>query len=191
MQVSLVRNNDSHQKAVHGLNELVGRCKSGNPDAWERLYCECKGLVFRLAYRMVGANHAVDAVQMVFLRVFLTLHQFSGDAKFTTWLYRLSVNEFLQFLRRERHNSHERPLEREEVNPTDENAAVEAKELLEIALSRIDHESRIVFLLRETEELSYAEIASVLEIHEGTVGSRLNRARSLLRRHLTELGWEP
>jgi RNA polymerase sigma-70 factor (ECF subfamily) len=67
----------------------------------------------------------------------------------------------------------------------------EAKELLEVALSRLDPELRAVFLLSEAERLSYREIADAIEIPEGTVGSRLNRARRELRSILTNLGWEP
>ena len=67
----------------------------------------------------------------------------------------------------------------------------ENQELLGRALEGIDAGLRAIFLLREVEELSYAEIASVLQVSAGTVGSRLNRARSRLREELIELGWEP
>ena len=68
---------------------------------------------------------------------------------------------------------------------------IERKELMEQALARLDPELRSIFLLREVEELSYQEIAETLDIPEGTVGSRLNRARRELRGHVVELGWEP
>ena len=64
-------------------------------------------------------------------------------------------------------------------------------EVLEAAIAELDAESRSIFLLREVEELSYNAIAEVLEIPEGTVGSRLNRARRELRQHLTQHGWGP
>jgi RNA polymerase sigma-70 factor (ECF subfamily) len=67
----------------------------------------------------------------------------------------------------------------------------EHKELLEQALARIEPDLRSIFVLREVEELSYREIAEAIEIPEGTVGSRLNRARRELQQHLAELGWEP
>ena len=62
---------------------------------------------------------------------------------------------------------------------------------MEHALARLDPELRSLFLLREVERQSYAEIAAALQIPEGTVASRLSRARQLLRQHLIELGWEP
>ena len=64
-------------------------------------------------------------------------------------------------------------------------------ELLDQALQRLDPELRAIFLLREVDDLPYAEIAKVLTIPAGTVGSRLNRARQQLREHLVQLGWEP
>ena len=63
-------------------------------------------------------------------------------------------------------------------------------ELLEQALARLDPDLRAVFVLREVEQLSYRELAEALGINEGTVASRLNRARRLLKQYLTELGWE-
>ena len=72
----------------------------------------------------------------------------------------------------------------------DQAANLENAELLEVALSRIDPELRIVFELKEVDELPYSEIAEIVGIPEGTVGSRLNRARTELRDHLTQLGWE-
>ena len=65
------------------------------------------------------------------------------------------------------------------------------KELMEHALARLEPELRSLFLLREVEKLSYAEIAAALQIPEGTVASRLSRARQLLKQYLIELGWEP
>ena len=65
------------------------------------------------------------------------------------------------------------------------------KELMEHALARLDPELRSLFLLREMEQQSYAEIAAALQIPEGTVASRLSRARQLLKQYLVELGWEP
>jgi RNA polymerase sigma-70 factor (ECF subfamily) len=68
---------------------------------------------------------------------------------------------------------------------------VDDKELLEQGLGKLVPELRSAFLLREVEGLSYNEIAEALQIPEGTVGSRLNRARRELKQHLIELGWEP
>jgi len=68
---------------------------------------------------------------------------------------------------------------------------VEERDLLEQALERLDPELRCLFLLREREGLSYRNLAMAMDIPEGTIASRLNRARRELRKHLLELGWEP
>jgi RNA polymerase sigma-70 factor (ECF subfamily) len=81
-------------------------------------------------------------------------------------------------------------LEWEPMDESNHGEDSERKELLEQALSRIEPELRTIFLLREVEGLSYRDIAEALQIPEGTVGSRLNRARRELQQHLSELGFE-
>lgn len=127
--------------------------------------------------------------QLVFMQTFRSLEKFRGKSKFETWLYRLAVNESLQFLRRNRRWSPE-SLDWEPMDDANLGDDVERKELLEKALSRINPELRSLFLLREVEQLSYQQIAEVLDIPEGTVGSRLNRARRDLQKQLAELGFE-
>ena len=140
--------------------------------------------------RMVGSQDAADATQQVFLQVFRKIDQFAGHSKFETWLYRLAVNEALQHLRKEeRWKSKpliDEPMSRHE--PEQERTA--NMEVLEQALSRVGPELRAIFLLREVDGLSYREIAEAIEVPEGTVGSRLNRARRELQQQLAHLGWE-
>jgi RNA polymerase sigma-70 factor (ECF subfamily) len=140
---------------------------------------------------MVGTADAADVTQQVFVQVLRTIGQFSGRSEFGTWIYRVAVNEALQHLRR-KGRSKSRSLDYEVVDRAP--PAVrrsEQAELLEHALSRLDSDLRCVFLLREVEDLPYHEIAAALNVAEGTIGSRLNRARVLLRKHLIELGWQP
>jgi RNA polymerase sigma-70 factor (ECF subfamily) len=73
----------------------------------------------------------------------------------------------------------------------DQEREFDHKELMEHALARLEPELRSLFLLREVEKQSYAEIAEAVQIPEGTVASRLSRARQLLKQYLVELGWEP
>ena len=140
--------------------------------------------------RMVGVQDATDLTQDVFLHVFRKIDQFSGHSKFETWLYRVASNEALQHLRKQKRRSHQsltsEPMSQEESKQIrDEN-----KEILDVALSRVDPELRSIVVLRELEGLSYREIADVVGIPEETVGSRLNRARRELQKHLSDLGWE-
>ena len=170
---------------------VVRGCKSANRGAQQRLYELCHRQVYRLMVRMVGLQDAADVTQQVFLQVFRKIDQFAGKAKFETWLYRLAANEALQHLRKGsrwkfQHLSCE-PMS--DQRPESERNA--DKELLDQALSRVEPELRSIFVLREVEGLSYRDIAEVIDIPEGTVGSRLNRARRDLQQHLTDLGWEP
>lgn len=169
------------------LLEIVAACRQGDCSAPRRLYDACHHRVFRLAVRMVGYQDAADVTQQVFLQAFRTLEQFTGRSRFETWLYRLAVNESLQHLRRNRRWRYH-ALDWEPMDESNHGEDAERKEFLEQALSQIDPELRSIFLLREVEGLSYHDIAEVLQIPEGTVGSRLNRARRELRQILSDLG---
>ncbi|GAB6165901.1 sigma-70 family RNA polymerase sigma factor [Thermostilla marina] len=162
---------------------------AGDTSAREAIYHACVERVYRLMYRMVGPNDASDLTQQVFLQVFRKLDTFEGNSKFETWLYRLAVNEALQFRRKRKLPTVS--LYDETMNhsvPT--TSRNELRDLLQQALAQIDDDLRLVFLLREQEGLSYADIAEVLGISEGTVGSRLNRVRKELQGILNRLGWE-
>ena len=82
------------------MDRLVLECAAGDQSAMRTLYEECADRVFALVRRMVGASDADDVTQQVFLQVFRKIRQFSGQAKFETWMYRVAVNEALQHIRR-------------------------------------------------------------------------------------------
>lgn len=168
------------------LAAIVANSQHGDRAAQRRLYEACRGRVFRLARRMVGAQDAPDVAQQTFLQIFRTLQQFNGRSRFETWIYRVTVNEALQYLRRN-HRRHS-TLNLEPICNRKPPNDGDLRESLQQALDRIDPELRSMFLLRELENLSYSEIAAIMGIPEGTVGSRLNRARRELRRHLSALG---
>jgi len=171
------------------LAAAVSACQAGDRAAQRQVFDACHESVYRLAVRMVGLQDAADVTQQAFLQAFRSIGQYRGESRFTTWLYRLAVNESLQHLRRDRRSRHV-PLEREPVDSARHEQNEERKELLDKALSDIDPELRSIFLLREVEELSYREIAEALQIPAGTVGSRLNRARRELQKRLSDLGWD-
>jgi RNA polymerase sigma-70 factor (ECF subfamily) len=182
---------DDTQDADKVSAELLTACRGQNRDAQRQLYELCHHNVYRLAVRMVGIQDASDVTQQVFMQVFRKIDQFAGQSKFETWLYRVSVNESLQHLRK-RSSGESQTLTQEPVgDQRAEHERGEAKELLDESLKRLEPELRSIFVLRELEGLSYGEIAVATDLPEGTVGSRLNRARRELRQHLTELGWEP
>lgn len=173
------------------LADIITGCQSGDRSAQQQLYELHHRRVYRLCVRLVDEQDASDITQQVFLKVFQTIPQFSGSSRFETWLHRVAVNECLQHIR----SRSRRPEVALATEPVAEGslhgAATESAELLQAALDRLEPELRSIFVLREIEGLSYDELAETLEMSPGTVASRLNRARTLLRELLTTLGWEP
>jgi RNA polymerase sigma-70 factor (ECF subfamily) len=168
----------------------VAACQRREPEAQRQLYEEHRGRVYRLMMRMVGRKDAADMTQQVFVQVLRTIGQFSGRSQFGTWLYRLAVNEALQHLRK-RKRARLQSLEYDVVDgSTAHTQRCDETDLLESALARLEPDLRAMFLLREVEGLSYQDIGAALDIPQGTVGSRLNRARHLLRAYLVDLGWQ-
>jgi len=170
---------------------IVAGCRAGDRGAQRHLYDMFHRQIYRLMVRVVGADEAPDLTQQVFLHVLRNIEKFSGRGRFDRWLYRVAMNEAYQHLRRRRRHTH-RPLAYEPSDPAaSANQTLDQKDLTEQALARLEPELRSIFLLREIEGLSYRDIAHALDIPEGTVGSRLNRARRELKKHLINLGWEP
>ncbi len=173
------------------LADIVAGCQRRDRQAQRLLYESCHERLFRLIERMVGRQDAPDLLQQVFLQTFLKIGQFSGHARFETWVYRLTINECLQFRRRRSRAHYDMPAD-EPVDPSrDHTERTQQQELMDRALGLLAPDLRAIFVLREVEGLSYREIAETLQTKEGTVGSRLNQARTQLRKHLVELGWKP
>jgi len=172
------------------LADIISACQSNHRIAQQQLYELHHRRVYRLCVPLVGEQDAPDITQQTFLKVFRTIQQFSGSGRFETWLHRVTVNECLQHIR----SRNRRPEVALEVEPpeggSETGAAVESAELLQVALDRLEPELRTIFVLRELEELSYSELAELLDVSAGTVASRLNRARTQLKELLTQLGWE-
>jgi RNA polymerase sigma-70 factor (ECF subfamily) len=176
--------------SIAATQQLVDACLAGDRCAMQQLYEQCSDSVYGLMVRMVGRQDADDLTQHVFLTMFRKLDQFNGQSKLETWLYRLATNEALQHLRRSKRRSTTPLVAEPETSDPDRIGANEEAELLETAMSRLDPELRAVLLLKEQRGLSYQQIAESVGIPEGTVGSRLNRARKELRQELAKLGWE-
>lgn len=183
--------------------ELITRAKQGDQDAFAQLVEANQNKIYSLAYRMAGnPEDAADLAQEAFLRAWRTLPSFQGDSSFSTWLYRLTSNLCIDFLRREKRRKTSvtvTSLDDEEsaaptdvpdhrFNPEDELERKELRDAVGQALLKLSDEHRQVLILRELDDLSYAEIAERLELSEGTVKSRIARARLSLRNILLETG---
>jgi RNA polymerase sigma-70 factor (ECF subfamily) len=187
------KDNEAPDDDVHAsdkLAEVLQGCCAGDRDAQQQLYELYHAQVYRLAARMVGREEAQDVVQQVFLQLFQKIGKFAGHARFDTWLYRLATNEALQYLRKRKRWTFDTLAVDPASSRDPKRDRHEHSELLEAALGRLEPDLRAIFVLKELEKLSYRDIASSIGIPEGTVGSRLNRARRELQKHLADLGWE-
>jgi len=164
-------------------------CQSGDISGLETLYELYSEKIFRTCFRILGDRAAAeDQTQEVFLRVFEQIQRFAGRSRFSTWLYRLTVNLTLNRLRsRKRRLLKMLGMDFLEGKPAIEPAPdrqvlrKEQADTVHEMLSGLSVEHRTVLVLREIEELSYSEISEVLEIPQGTVMSRLHRARRELK----------
>jgi RNA polymerase sigma-70 factor, ECF subfamily len=164
--------------------ELVSQSCAGSKEAFEQLVLRHKDRLYTLACRMLGDHgEAEDVTQETFLRAYERLEEFRGDARFSTWLYRicynLCVNRF-QFQRKDRNLSNGSAPEAvpsSTIGSCEQLLVKEQQQLMNWALSRLKAEFREAVLLYHTEHLSYEEIADVLGSPVGTVRSRIHRGR--------------
>lgn len=172
---------------------LVARSRAGDREAQETLVRRYQDKVYRLAYGLLGHREdALDATQDALVAMLRALPSFRGEARFETWLYRVTTNVCL--MRRRSHRARTRlvidtPAEVSELadgQPDPEHAAMrsETQAAIRECVSRLPAEFRAVVVLRELEGLSYEDIAEALRVPLGTVQSRLSRGRRLLREAL-------
>lgn len=180
---------------------LVIALQAGREEAYERLISRFQQPVYNLAYRLLtDTGDASDVTQEVFLKVFRSIGTFRAQSALKTWIYRIAVNE--SHNRRRwlfRHRNNEVGLEEEFEDSEPRERAIadsgrspfdcafdqEKHALIEDALSRINPSFREAVVLRDLEDLSYEEIAEILQISIGTVKSRIMRGREALRVQLS------
>lgn len=178
------------------MDELraVARAKQGDADAFAQLVQTYETSVYRLALRMCGNAHdAEEVAQEAFVAAWKGLPAFRGESKFSSWLYQLTTNAAINFLRKEKRHRAAVPLEDEtelvaEETPQQAAEAAELQQALQQALDALTPEHRQIFLLRQMRQLSYEEIGRLLGLEIGTVKSRLNRAKKQLRQFLLQQG---
>jgi len=164
--------------------QLIRRAQANDREAFAALFERYKNLVYRSAYLMLGnRGDAEDVLQEVFVQVYRSLTSYDPQrAAFSTWLHRVTINRCLNHRRRRSPLSV--PLEETLVTVDLYAGRQEEDEAAWQAVSALSEKLRAVVVLRYYWELSYAEIAQILEIPLGTVKSRLDLAFKLLRRAL-------
>ncbi len=175
---------------------LIDNLREGDETALAPLVEKYKRMVHRLAIQ-ITKNHedANDVMQETFIKVYQSIHTFRQEAAFETWVYRIAVNEALNFVkRRERrressletieeseYNTEVRRKAEIENNPEIQAEQAELRHWVTKAVNSLSLKHRIVVILHELEGLTHAEIASILNCSEGTVRSRLHYARKQLK----------
>lgn len=183
--------------------ELVQRAKDGDERAFEQLVTDNEKRIYNLCRRLTGnPEDAAELAQEAFLNAWRGLGKFQGDSSFATWLYRLASNACIDFLRKEKRKrslsmtlslddeeeGKQAELPDERDSPEQRLEQAETRRAIADGLERLTPEHRQVLVMRELSGLSYAEICQVLGLEEGTVKSRIARARAALRKVLTEQG---
>ncbi len=169
---------------------LIAQAEAGDHSAFAALVREYQDRVFRFILRMLGArDEAMDLTQETFTKAHQALPGWRPEAQFCTWLFRIAHNAALDLLRRRQRiefvsfsdlpaGEEDHALPDPARQPDQRLADRQSIELLERTLQELPSEQREILLLREMEDMSYSEIAATLGIAEGTVKSRLARARS-------------
>jgi RNA polymerase sigma-70 factor (ECF subfamily) len=169
--------------------ELVERFRAGDRPAFDAVVTRYQDRVFAMCLRWLGEREsAEDVAQEVFVALFRSLHDFRGDARLSTYVFRCTVNHCRN---RRTHRGRRGWGRHDAIDDTRELAAdspgtdggvhaSEARRLVDAGLAQLDDDLRAVVLLRDLQDLDYDEIAAVLDVPRGTVKSRLHRARSEL-----------
>ena len=192
---------------------LVNACRNGDVSAFEELIRRYDGKLYRLTQ---GITHndadAEEVVQTAFLKAYQNLHRFQHNAKFSTWLIRIAMNEAFMKLRKQRSHKgqfldsdtgmpdegnnmrfHQHGVNLPDWAPSPESlySATEFRQILEKSLQKLQPTLRVVFFLRDIEGHSISETSGILNLTDTTVKTRLSRARLQLREELTRYFRKP
>jgi RNA polymerase sigma-70 factor (ECF subfamily) len=164
--------------------DLIAEAQSGNQTAFEEIYRIHVGRVYAICLRILGdRSNAEEVTQKIFIRAWIKLNSFRGESRFSSWLYRLSVNVVFGELKlaggRNEETSGENDIQRTVV--TGSEPARNLRLDLNRAINSLPQQARIIFVLHDIEGFTHAEIADVMELATGTCKAQLSRARRLLR----------
>ncbi|NLV36595.1 MAG: sigma-70 family RNA polymerase sigma factor [Clostridiaceae bacterium] len=186
-----------------GQNEqyLLKKAKAGDVAAFEELVENYQKKLFNLAYRIVGnPEDAADMVQEALIRIFRSIAKFKEQSSFSTWIYRITTNVCLDELRKRKNKKEfsldqeihgedgdmKRQIKSDDILPDNAAEREELREIVNSAINSLPEDQRVVISLRDIQGLTYTEISQVLDCPEGTVKSRINRARNALKNVLSQ-----
>lgn len=174
--------------AAVSLTNLFSKSEKSESEQFSDLYNKYQKLVRSVIFQIAGTSHISDLVQETFIRVWTKLPEFRKEAEVSSWIYRIAVNIALDHLRREKRY----PLLNDSIinyqaDDVDIEKSLLNRELVSQSLMALSIEHRTVIVLSLIHELPLHEVATVLEISEGTVKSRLYYAKEHLRQYISEL----
>ena len=180
--------------------KLIRRLRARDEDAFHELVRVYQHKVFNITYRIVGDRaEAEDVAQEVFVAIFKHIDGFRGDAKLSTWIYRIATNHArnrIKYLARRNHKQHQdyedapdsaketSPVSGSVDGPEERAMAKELEQIIQDGLESLNEIHRAIIVLRDVQNLSYEEISVIVELPEGTVKSRLFRARVALKEYV-------
>ncbi len=184
---------------------LIRRLQQRDERAFEEVVRLYQHKVFNLVYRMIGnAEEAEDIAQEVFVTVFKAIDSFRGESKFSTWLYRIAANHCKNRIKYLGRRSYKATGELDEAAEREMQGAqpsamrphvdgpdavlegLQLERMVQSGIAALDEEHRVLIVLRDVEDLSYDEIGAITGLAEGTVKSRLHRARLALKEHMAK-----
>lgn len=187
---------------LNSEEELIQAAQKGNLEAYEMLISQYEKRIYALCLHLLkNSEEAYDAAQEVCIKLWKQLSSFKGQSKLSTWIYRMTTNQCLDIMRKNKRKGQEISLFLdealgEEEKLTDQTAIwhdisshMEEKELGEVlrqGIGELKEDYRVIIVLRDVEQRSYEEISDILDISLGTVKSRLSRARSTLKKILEQ-----
>ena len=180
--------------------ELVARSMTGDTESFNQLVRRWERPIYALAYRTIGRDEdARDVVQETFLRAFRSIKGFKGQAKFSSWLYRIALNLCRDWMRRERRNPVMLAPEgvdliemATESGPTESIEELVGRNVMSEAVARamrvLPEEQRTAIILKEYQGMTFQEIADTIDCPLSTVKTRMYQGLSVLRRELEQQG---
>lgn len=167
---------------------IARKAAQNDIEAFDQIAGTASEPVYRICLTLLKNKAAAeDAAQDILIKAYRAMPSFKGDASVSTWIYRIAYNHCLDALRKENRRRHEsldalleNGREPQALRPQSEQDNIDNHIMVRLALETLPEDSRIILTLREVAGLSYKEIAQALEISEGTVKSRLSRAKEAL-----------
>ena len=177
---------------------LLRRASRGDPDAFEQLMTPLENLIWRICWHYTGQREtASDCAQEAMIKIWRSLESYRGDCAFESWVYRIAANCSMDAMRKQKRDRSEsiEPLRDAGFDPADPEPGTEEKVIaaerrrrLRENIARLPEDQREALVMTQLEGVSYEDAASRLGVSEGTVKSRVNRAKMKLKEWMEESG---